>query len=604
MRNGRAHVTLPYEPVLPVDPDASRSRVIRRIAVPLLLFVGVQFWLIYGRGYWGRNFQLYWLMVIAGLSLVPIVRRGVTAAIDRIDRAAATHRTIVTWAVAVLSGAYLAFNVFSLQRIVAPVFADDFSYLLQMRMLSQGRLWMPQHELADFFETLHVLVKPVYASIYFPGAAMLFVPGVWLGLSAWVIPVMASAAIVGLVYRIVAELMSDFEGLLAALFLVSLNWFRICSTMVASRIPAMLFGLLATWAWLRWRRNKDWRWAVAIGAFCGWGAITRPLDALCFAIPIGIAMIVDLWRPEPSRLARQRGLMTAAIALVAGTAPFLALQMVVNDHVTGHPLKTPFTTYAERDYPHTSYGLHTFDPSVRPMSPLQVKQDSYDEWVVPFIKGQQTDTVIDTLLNDRIPTTVACAFPNAFMVMLVPVGVLAMGRYRWVVAGVLPSFIVGYAFYAFFLQPYTVMAAPAAAVWVLAGRRAMVATWPLRGVTNTFLVGAIVMLCLTALPQTNRLVSDQPWPNVLDKVDDQLSRIETPAIVLFKYGGQFAKWPVFTTESAWPDDARVIRANDLGPRNVELFRYYAAKPEDRTVYRYDLATDTVERLGQVRELAH
>jgi hypothetical protein len=64
-----------------------------------------------------------------------------------------------------------------------------------------------------------------------------------------------------LTYRVIAELFDDVDGLLAALMLVSLTWFRTCSTMVASRIPAMLLGLLATWAWLQWRRNHDWRWA-------------------------------------------------------------------------------------------------------------------------------------------------------------------------------------------------------------------------------------------------------------------------------------------------------------------------------------------------------
>jgi len=57
-----------------------------------------------------------------------------------------------------------------------------------------------------------------------------------------------------------------------------------------------------------------------------------------------------------------------------------------------------------------------------------------------------------------------------------------------------------------------------------------------------------------------------------------------------------------TTETAWPDDATIVRANDLGVRNVELYRYYA-ESDARTVYRYDLNTDTIERLGNIQELA-
>jgi hypothetical protein len=54
----------------------------------------------------------------------------------------------------------------------------------------------------------------------------------------------------------------------------------------------------------------------------------------------------------------------------------------------------------------------------------------------------------------------------------------------------------------------------------------------------------------------------------------------------------------------WPDDARIIRAHDLGPeRNRELFRYYAQRQPQRTVYRFDRMTATLTRLGNVVDLA-
>ena len=52
----------------------------------------------------------------------------------------------------------------------------------------------------------------------------------------------------------------------------------------------------------------------------------------------------------------------------------------------------------------------------------------------------------------------------------------------------------------------------------------------------------------------------------------------TPAVVLFRYApGKDNPHiePVYNTDVAWPDDAPVIRAHDLGPRrNIEIFRYY------------------------------
>ena len=62
---------------------------------------------------------------------------------------------------------------------------------------------------------------------------------------------------------------------------------------------------------------------------------------------------------------------------------------------------------------------------------------------------------------------------------------------------------------------------------------------------------------------------------------------------------------VYNTDVAWPDDAPVIRAHDLGAdRNAALYRYYAQRQPDRMVYRFDRATNALVRLGNVVDLAY
>jgi 4-amino-4-deoxy-L-arabinose transferase-like glycosyltransferase len=95
---------------------------------------------------------------------------------------------------------------------------------------------------------------------------------------------------------VVTELIDGVAGLLAAVMLASLSFFRMYSVLVTSHEPMLLLGLLLVWAWLRWRRHQHWRWALAMGVFAGWGAITRPADAVCFALPVGLAMLLDLFR--------------------------------------------------------------------------------------------------------------------------------------------------------------------------------------------------------------------------------------------------------------------------------------------------------------------
>ncbi len=59
----------------------------------------------------------------------------------------------------------------------------------------------------------------------------------------------------------------------------------------------------------------------------------------------------------------------------------------------------------------------------------------------------------------------------------------------------------------------------------------------------------------------------------------------------------------YNLDVAWPDDAPVVKALDLGPRNVELARHYADRQPDRAFFRYDFADDSLTPLGTAEELA-
>src|SRR5439155_3246021 len=145
-------------------------------------------------------------------------------------------------------------------------YQDEYSYRIQTLMVAHGRLWEPGHPLAEFFESFQLIATPVYASVYFPGAAMLYAPGVWLHWPQWVIPLLASAAVVALVYRVFAELVDGLAGLLGAILLLSNPIFREQSIMVMAQVPAMLGAMLLVYGYLGWRKSRAVRWAIAMGA--------------------------------------------------------------------------------------------------------------------------------------------------------------------------------------------------------------------------------------------------------------------------------------------------------------------------------------------------
>ncbi|HTW95178.1 MAG TPA: glycosyltransferase family 39 protein, partial [Tepidisphaeraceae bacterium] len=225
---------------------------------------------------------------------------------------------LLSLAVAVISiGIFISSAHFE-GRFGAPLIHDELMFHTQATFLAHGRLWMPQHPLADFFQTFHILVKPVYAPMSFPGTAIFYVPAVWTGLPLWITSLLIAGGVVGLIHRIATQIFDRRIALLAALLAASSQGMRTQSIEIFPYLPAVLLELAMLWAWLRWHQSPKPRWAFLAGIFAGWALITRPLDALCFIIPLAIAVI---WRLP--RLPARKRFTTAALA-IAATLPFIS----------------------------------------------------------------------------------------------------------------------------------------------------------------------------------------------------------------------------------------------------------------------------------------
>ena len=578
----------------------------------MLLAAGVGAWVWVERQATGELEQpglgiVRWIILLAAVavSLLPPVSRGIAAGLDRIRNPSPRAAERAALAIGVLSAGYFLFTAIQQGRDLFPKTHDEGSYAIQMQMLARGRLWMPQHPLADFFDTVYVIVRPVYASQYFPGTALMYVPSVWLGWPKWLIPVIAAGAVVGLLYRIVTEVVDGVAGALAALMMAASSWFRMLSTLLFSQVPMLLLGLLMVWAWLRWRRDRRPAWLLAVGAFAGWGAITRPQDAVCYALPVGVAIAFDLAR----RPARQWAL--AAALLVGGALPFLYMQARFNRGVTGSYLKTPFQAYAELDFPQTQFGFRKYDPAVRPSSALPQKQELYDQWAVRYIKWHQPAELPKAWARRWLPMAFSAALPARVLLVPVFVGVLGLATTpRRVLWSTLPLFFLAYLPHTFFLEHYAVVFAPAVLLGVVLGVRVMKEAWPrYRHAIASVSATAVVVLSLSSLHELNPAVDDETFHSpMLRFVNEQipyLSGVEKPAVVLFQYapGENPIEEPVYNFDVAWPDDAPIIRAHDLGERNREIFEYYARAEPERMFYRFDRKTKILTPLGRAADLA-
>ena len=599
----------------------------RRAAGLVLLLAGVALWL-----YWFANplaagyflalgpFGLVGLLALIAVAavavVVPRVAAGVATAAARLTAGGRRRPIVAAVAAAVVTFGYLSVSAQDPGRTRRPYVHDEFSYLIQAHQFAHLHGWMPPHPLGLAFDSFQLFARPVYASAYFPGTAVLFVPGVWLHVPPYLTALTIAAAVAGLVFGLTLHLMSGPAAVAAVLLLWSDGSYRALSTMTMAQMPVLLYGLTATAAYFAWRANGRRRWAAVVGGALGLAAVTRPVDTLAFAIPIGVAVVVAL-RRRPGRL-----LATVAVMSVAA-APMLAAQLVLDRGITGRWTETPFRLYADRDYPGTAYGFHRFDPAARPESPLPQKQSLFD-YYRPAAADHTLASTVDNLFHAhgspglspaRLQLTLVQSFqsprPFGTLLPLVPLSLLGLTRPRAVVVAALPLFVALYMGYVFFFMHYALAAAAAVIVasligaeqlpWVLLPER-----WAARAAP--VVMAAVAVVAVGGLPQADfSVAADVLFPApFLANLDRQLAAVTAPAVVLFAYSPDrdVHEEPVYNADVAWPDDAPVVRAHDLGPAaDGALFRYYAAHGPPRTAYRYDEQTKTLTRLGSVDVLA-
>jgi hypothetical protein len=582
--------------------------------VVVLLLAGALVWALLGFG--SAVGLVQWLVILTagGIGLLPAVSRGINRLLDRLRKPSPQSIRWATLLIAAGAAGYFILTAVLQGRDLFPKTHDECSYYLGVQLLARGKLCLPSHPLADFFDSFYILVKPVYCSIYFPGTALLFIPTIWLHLPTWFMPAVASGAAIGLTYRVMTELIDGVAGALAALLMVSLTWLRTLSIVLMSQMPMLLLGLLLVWAWLKWRRKRSWGWALLMGVVAGWAAITRPVDAIVYAAPVGVAVLLSLRDQRPGTRLGTLG------AMVAGAAPFLALQIAFDLRVTGHVFETPYTLYLNREQPGAAFGFHQFDPNAHPQSALAQQRADY-AFSQTYFARHQPDNFWWPWLKTQYPTgyqprpayfamIADTTLPARLLLVLVPAGLLGLrGPKRLVVFATLPLFILLYIFNPFFLEHYAIPIIPAVIVLVLLGAEAIVSAWPRYPLLlRSSLALLIAATAVTSLWEINRLIDSNSHTDesldspLLRKVHDLYGE---RAVILFRWDPK-QNWkaePVYNGEVTWPDDAEVIRAHDLGPRDAELIDYYAKIQPERVLFVWDQKRDELRRIGVMADLA-
>ena len=80
----------------------------------------------------------------------------------------------------------LRLSILPIAPIPEPVVSDEFSHRLLGETLALGRLSNPTHPMWAHLETIQVIQKPTYASMYLPGQGLFLALGIVLTGIAWI----------------------------------------------------------------------------------------------------------------------------------------------------------------------------------------------------------------------------------------------------------------------------------------------------------------------------------------------------------------------------------------------------------------------------------
>lgn len=233
-----------------------------------------------------------------------------------------------------------------------PATHDEFSYLLGADTFSHGRLTNPAHPLWRFFETIHVISIPTYASKYPPGQAFFLAIGerflghpffgsvlecfifvsavVWM-LRAWMPPGMA--------------LLGGFCTAVA--FGTGNYWLESYwgGGAVAGAGVALVLGAIGR---IRSQHRFITAWPLAVGIVLIW--FVRPFEGGFFVLAAAALLLFDVvCRRLPAggdwRASGVRSFIAVLLVCGAGT---LAFQAYYDFRVTGHPGLLPYLLHQQQ----------------------------------------------------------------------------------------------------------------------------------------------------------------------------------------------------------------------------------------------------------------
>lgn len=493
----------------------------------------------------------------------------------------------------------LAMTSVWLHGVPHPRVHDEFSHLLAADTFARGRVTNPTHPRWIHFETMHVLQKPTYQSMYPPGQGLLLAAGQWIRhpvLGVWLGIGLMAGALTWMLRGWLPGRWALAGGLLAVAQFVLLGreygggtlgyWSQTYwGGALAATGGALVFG-----AWPRIRRRARIRDVVWMGLGLLILAHTRPYEGLAASLPIGI--VLAAWFIRTGAASGKKALRTGLpLLLMAGL--ILASLMAYNRRVTGDRFKMPFVAHQEQ------YGTFPVLLFQQPRAGIQwnhaVLEKFHGGWEMNLHARHET---AGGLVRHTVRKLYRLWAFYLGPLLTIPF-VLALVRLRRrrnvpLAAGTLAAALAAVLLCVRAAPHYLAPATAALVLLVALGFRELcflrVRRHPFGKGLATVLLAACWLLALGTLARPNR-GNREPSRFMSHRAELQaeLETTDGRHLVLVSYGPRHSIHNEWVYNAADIDAAPVVWARDLGPDgNRELLDFF----QDRTVWRLIVNDDS------------
>ena len=471
-----------------------------------------------------------------------------------------------------------------------PVVHDEMAYVFQAQVFARGMWALPAPPFPAFWEQPHFLIEPTLTIKYFPGHPLVLALGALIGWLA-LMPLVLQSGIAVLLYVLARRVSSGAVALLAWVIWLFTPMVLYFGASYFSEATTTICWLAGWCALLEWRSARKLRWLLAVALFTGWGAITRPLTGLAYAIPMGVVVLRDV---IVERRWRDLALATLVGAAVIGILPLWSA------HTTGDWRVTPLTLYTRMYMPYDVPGFgmiatppaHTLTPDMAEWNRI------YSAVHVTHLPGNLPAIFGERVLFLFISTW---GVTSGLLGVFALLGLATMGTEAAFAAGSSVLLIVVYLAYAtparwtlyyYETTPAFTYLSAAGLAWAasLIGRPratppSLTFSWRSARWTRALVAGAVVLLLpgIVAL----RLIRAQHTSDgkVLRRFDTLLRSIHDPkAVVFVRYAESHNVHVTFVRNVANPEAASIWVVYDRGA--AENARLLSSAPE-RAAYLFD-----------------